>query len=852
MGEVYLAEDTRLGRRVALKRLTDTSLGDAAARSRILREAGAAATLNHPNVAAVYDVLDADGRAYIVMEYVPGESLADQLHRQGPLSTDRVVQIGLQLCDALGEAHRHNIVHRDLKPANVRVTPEGQAKVLDFGLAKRPAALAGVGSMDDRAAVADSVALSEGQVVGTPIYMAPEVLLGQAADHRSDIYSLGVTLFELAVGDPPFGGTNFLSIALAVLTEPPPPITTMLPGGLGQIAAKCMAREPSQRYQTVIALRRDLASLSAELVTRPTGPLHVPSSIRERLLGSGGARASTRTLILVGLAAFVLLVAAGVLTASLWRSGAASAAGSTPVVAVVALPTVSDNSAYANLGLGVAAELGGYLARSATGATIVNSSGVPVPVQAAGLVTTGRDLGATFLVPVLVQVQGGRVQVNAQLVRVRNQTLLGSITERGPLGDAAFFDLQQRLAAGVAALLNSAVGTPPPSAQTTAGTSSVNDFAEYSAAIAMLGRRFISGNVDQAVSILEGVVARSPGFAAAHAGLSSGYRTQFREAKTPELVDKAVASARRAVDLDPADARGLTALALAYDAAGRRDEAVQALRTALERQPRNDDLHRELGEVLVRGGSVEPGLAELREAIRLRPDYAENQTALAAALFSRGRYEEALPPAVRFVELQPDNPIAYQRLGATYHILGRLDEALAQYRRAITFGGSPSVLANMGTLLYRQGKFDEALANYDQSLARRPGSHQTWRSKGDALNRLGRLDEARAAWEKAASLAQNMLTANASDVYARSFLAVCRAKLGQDSEARQLVAQAMREAADNPEVIYDGAVVHALTGQLEASRSLLERAIRAGYSANEAAVDDDLRALGLTTPRPAK
>jgi superkiller protein 3 len=220
--------------------------------------------------------------------------------------------------------------------------------------------------------------------------------------------------------------------------------------------------------------------------------------------------------------------------------------------------------------------------------------------------------------------------------------------------------------------------------------------------------------------------------------------------------------------------------------------------------------------------------------------------------FSSGRYEEALPSTVRAVELQPDNPIAYQRLGATYHILGRLDEALAQYRRAMTFGGSPSVLANIGTLLYRQGKFAEALTNYEQSLARRPGSQQTWRSKGDALNRLGRLDEARAAWEKAASLAQNMLTANPSDVYARSFLAVCRAKLGQDAEARQLVAQAMREAADNPEVIYDGAVVHALTGRLDDSRSLLDRAIKAGYSAHEAAVDDDLRALGLTTPRPAK
>jgi eukaryotic-like serine/threonine-protein kinase len=851
MGEVYLAEDTRLGRQVALKRLTDSSLGDAAARVRILREAGAAATLNHPNVAAVYDVLDSDGRAYIVMEYVPGESLADQLHHQGPLSTDRVVQIGMQLCDALAEAHRHHIVHRDLKPANVRVTPDGRVKVLDFGLAKRRGAVAAVTPGGERVAVAESLALSEGQVIGTPTYMAPEVLLGQAADHRSDIYSLGVTLFELAVGYTPFDGTNFLSIALAVLTEPPPPITTMLPGGLGEIVAKCMARDQSQRYQSAVALRRDLASLSAEMFDRPTGPLHVPSSARARLLGSG-MRSSTRTKVLVGLATVVLLAAAGVLTASLWRPAAAPAALQSPVVAVVALPTVSDNPAYANLGLGVAAELGGYLSNSYPRATIVNSNGVPVQVQTAGVFSAGRGLGATFLVPVQAQVQGGRVQVNAQLVRVENQALLGSITERGSMGDAAFFDLQQRLGAGVAGLLTSAVGLSKAAGQRSTGASSVNDFAEYSAAIAMLERRFVAGNVDQATSILEGVVARSPGFAAAHAGLSSAYLTQFREAKSPALVDKSIASAQRAVDLDPADTRGLTSLALGFAAAGRSNEAIQTLRVALERQPRSDDLHRELGDILVRSGQIEAGLNELRAASQLRPDYWENSTALAMALYMRGRFDEAIAPFTRAAELMPTDPLAHQRLASTYHQLGRLDEALTHYRAAIRNGGTPSAYANIGTILYRQGKFAEALTSYDESLKIRPGSHQTWRSKGDTLNRLGRPDEAREAWRKAADLAENMLKANTADAHARGFLAVCHAKLGEVETARSLAAQAMQDAPGNPDVIYRNAVVNALTGRIDEGRDLLDRALKAGYSASEAAIDDDLRALGPPGARAAK
>jgi tetratricopeptide (TPR) repeat protein/tRNA A-37 threonylcarbamoyl transferase component Bud32/TolB-like protein len=850
MGEVYLADDTRLGRQVALKRLSDPSLGDAAARLRILREAGAAATLNHPNVAAVYDVLDAEGRAYIVMEYVPGESLADQVHQQGPLPVDRVVQVGLQLCDALAEAHGHNIIHRDLKPANVRVTPEGRVKVLDFGLAKRHSNVAAVAATESGQQAA-SLALAEGQVIGTPAYMAPEVLLGQPADQRSDIYSLGVTLFELAMGRQPFEGSNFLSIALAVLTEPPPPITTMLPGGLGEIVAKCMARDQSKRYQSATALRRDLASLSAEMSTRPTALVHVPSSIRERLLHGAGEGTTPRTLWRVGAAAAALVVA---IVALLWFGGSGASPArpaGPPVVAVLAMPTVSDTAAFENLGLGVAAELGGYLSNNTQRATIVNSSGTPILVQKASLFDTGRDLGATFLVPVVVQVQAGRVQLNAQLVRVENQAVLGSATERGTLGDTEFFDLQQKLAARVVTLLESQVGATPGNLSQRTAASSVNDFVDFSAAIALLGRRFVAGNVDKAVSLLEGVVSRSPGFAAAYAGLASAYLTQFRETKQPSLVDKAIASARQAVDLDASDPRGLSVLAMAYQAAGRTDEAEQVLKTGLQRQPRSDDLHRMLGDVLVRRGQVDAGLAELREAIRLRPDYWENPATLGLALYSRGRYEEALDPFRRAVELAPSDPLAQQRLASTYHQMGRLDEALDHYRHAIRSGGTPSTFSNIGTILYRQGKFNEALGSYNESLKLRPNSPQTWRSKGDTLNRLGRPEEAREAWEKAASLAENMLQANTSDALARGFLAVCRAKLGEVEPARALAAQAMREAPGNPEVIYRNAVVNTLTGNLDQGRALLAQALKAGYSASEAAIDDDLRALGPLSPRAA-
>ena len=209
MGEVFLAEDPRLGRPVALKRLTLAGIGAAEQLRRLTQEGTAAAALNHPNIAGIYDVLEADGVAHIVMEYVPGETLASRLIR-GPLPFDRVLHIAMQLCDGLAAAHARGIVHRDLKPSNVIATSDGQVKILDFGLAERRAA-----APVDVTVTAGGLAGPAQPLAGTPVYMAPEHLLGRKTDHRCDIYSLGVTLYQLATGRLPFEGDTFMSVALA-------------------------------------------------------------------------------------------------------------------------------------------------------------------------------------------------------------------------------------------------------------------------------------------------------------------------------------------------------------------------------------------------------------------------------------------------------------------------------------------------------------------------------------------------------------------------------------------------------------------------------------------------------------
>src|SRR5580765_5499803 len=252
MGEVFLGHDPRLQRRVALKCLsrTDTQTDDT--RSRILREARAAARLSHPNIAAVYDVLEQDDRTFIVMEYVEGETLSRRIGR-GCLPTDEVRSIGRQLASALAAAHAQGVIHRDLKPANIHITRDGSIKVLDFGVAKLSPGLTLATNADTGPAVEATLPGSP----GTPIYMSPEQLFSRSIDARSDIYSAGVILFEAATGRRPYRETGAVALAVAMTNAAAPPASSInpeVPADLTATIARALERDPSQRFSSASAL----------------------------------------------------------------------------------------------------------------------------------------------------------------------------------------------------------------------------------------------------------------------------------------------------------------------------------------------------------------------------------------------------------------------------------------------------------------------------------------------------------------------------------------------------------------------------------------------------------------------
>lgn len=278
MGEVYRATDIKLGRDVALKVLPPEMARDPDRLARFQREARAVAALNHPNVVTVYSVEEAENINFITMELIEGHPL-DQIISTNGLQVDRIVEIASALAEALAAAHEKEILHRDLKPANVMVTKEGRVKVLDFGLAKDVSA-----ESSGDATLTSAGHTQAGMVMGTPAYMSPEQLAGRMLDHRTDIFSLGVMLYEMATGQRPFAGSSPAELVSAILRDIPPSVTDVrpeLPTDLARVIRRCMEKDPRHRLQTARDVSnefRDLARTTSQPTPLSTSTAHVVAS----------------------------------------------------------------------------------------------------------------------------------------------------------------------------------------------------------------------------------------------------------------------------------------------------------------------------------------------------------------------------------------------------------------------------------------------------------------------------------------------------------------------------------------------------------------------------------------------
>ena len=831
MGEVWLAEDPRLGRRVALKSAPASAFASEEGRGRLEREARAAARLNHPGIAAVYDVLEHDGQLHIVMEYAQGDTLAALL-RRGPLSVEQTLDIGVQLADALSAAHAADVIHRDLKPSNVALTSDGRVKVLDFGIARVGGSTAG------RKGTASSV------LFGTPGYTPPEQLLGAAAAPRGDVYSAGAVLYELLTGRPPFVPEPGQDPRAAALIGSPPPIQDLnpaVPDALAAVITRALARNPDERYASARQFHTDLRRIASALIERPTGAN--ASELPTMPLSRRSAPRWQRRHAWIA-AAVLLALGAAIGVPRLWRGArqpreAAVVPAALPIVAVMPLENLSGDSAKDYLGAGMAETLTMALSKVQPLAVLTRAEVLEAMRRSGDPRSVAKNTGASYIVGGAIQQAGDQLLATLRLMSPEGDVMWGESFEAS---SREIFDLQRRMGSALVDRLQTALGV------TVAGpapvpTSNVGALTEYWQARSTLEQATTVAQTAAAVAGFTRATELDPSFALAYAGLADACWQHYQLSHDAAMTRRALEAGLTALRLDPDQADVRSAVAGIYVGLGRYEEAEEQARHALTLQPGSDSAYRVLARVQFNQGKGDAAVESLQRAVDVRPRQWLNHYDLGGVYLRLRRAPEAAAAYERALELRPNDPRIYGNLGAAYARMWENEKALDAFERANRLTPSRIGFSNVGWIRYRLGNFKGAVEAYSQALRLDPKAHVTNANLGDAYLRLGRAAEARRQFETARALALDELKVNDRDARTLAALGTYEASLGAHADADQHSARAVALTPDDPDVVDKRAVVHALAGREVEALQALERAIELRFDRREAREDADLRSL---------
>jgi TolB-like protein/predicted Ser/Thr protein kinase len=695
MGEVYLAQDTRLGRRVALKLLPGYFARDEDRLSRFKREARAASALNHPNVATIYEIGETAESNFIVMEYVEGQTLAAKTDGK-PVDTAELVRVAAQIADALDEAHTKGITHRDIKSANIMLTARGQVKVLDFGLAKiRPAHQPGRSSE-----ATTEIATVPGIVLGTVHYMSPEQALGREVDHRSDIFSLGVVMYEMATGRLPFSGATAAETIEQIRHKQPAAIARLnyeVSAELERIIRKCLEKDRERRYQSARDLLIDLKNLerdSASVVAAGERSPATPVWESRRFW----------------LAVIALIVAIGV-GAYFWMSskrGEPPAAGVRSIAVLPFKPLISDKrDEYLELGMAdtLITKLSGLKQIAVRPTTAVRR--YTNPQQDA--LAAGRELQVEAVLEGSIQRLDDRLRVTVRLIDVKDGATLWADKFDEKVSD--IFAVQDSISERLAGALSLKLGSEGERQLSKRYTANLEAYQLY---VQGRARWSTFHQAQESLKYFNAALEKDPAYALAYAGLANAYSIMgiYGPLSPQEAFQKAREAALKALQLDDNLAAAHVSLGAVkifneWDWAG----AGRELKRAMELEPNNVDAHSLYGYYLQAMGRADEAVSEMRRAHEIDPAWHIPNNDIGYALNLAGRYDEAITHAQESLKLRPDNLFLLNVLGQAYLEKGMADQAIATFRQALAFQpNSRDAQAWLGYIYARQGRTGEALA----------------------------------------------------------------------------------------------------------------------------------------------
>jgi len=686
MGEVYHVHDTHLDRDVALKVLPAFKVPDEVARHRLLAEARAASRLNHPNICTVHEAGEIDGEVFIAMEYVEGRQLIDVIAR-APLSPEKIVSFGFQLASALAHAHQNGIVHGDLKSANVLVSREGNVKLVDFGLAW-PAPIPR--STDNNTVTA--AAVQPRKMAGTLAYMAPEQLRGAAPSVQSDIWCLGIVLYEMAVGKVPFEGQTQLELGSMILEHPCPSLPVTAPAGLSVIVQRCLEKEPQRRYQSAAEVRSAL-----EAIDPRTREIERPAPRKPKPVARWIAAALA--VCIVAIAVWALL-----------RKTSPPAPPRT-WLAVLPMANLSPDSGQDYFSDGMTdeliTELGGITALKVISRTSVmqfKGTKATVPEIAKKLNVGSVIVGSVFR-------QGNHVRIIVQLADGKTDQNLWAHSYDRDLQDV--LKLQADVAEDIARQVQAKL--TPQEEQRLAKSAKVDPEAYQ---LYLQGRYYWNQRTkpafEKALELFQAAVKKDPNYAPAYCGLSDTYILQYDYGllSYEEGYSLGRAAATKAIELDPGLAEAHTSLAAIIEEYDRDWPAAEReYRRGIELNPSYATGHQWYGSFLSAQGRHEEAIAQEKKARELAPLSARMAVDLGFALFFARRYDEAIKAGDAALQLDSQLKAVHYLLGRAYLSTKQYDKATAELQTSARLGGEkPGDLAVLAYGEAKSGRRDQALA----------------------------------------------------------------------------------------------------------------------------------------------
>jgi len=707
MGVVYRAHDDRLNRDVALKFLPDELNHDENARALLIREARTASALNHPNICTIYDVGEEAGKIYIVMEFVSGRSLAEQIPEDG-LPVETVIRYGEQIADAMAHAHERGVIHRDLKTPNVIVMPGGRVKVLDFGLAKYMSP--GEITLKTQSI---STLTTEGAIVGTMHYMAPELFRGEPADARSDVWALGVVLYEMANGKRPFRGRTSYELSSMILHDSPPSLRDNVPLGLRSVIEHCLAKEPAQRYQHASEIRAALEALRTNSAVIPASAIQAPAIQAPAILpGAAAGRSRLSRALSVSSAVLALLLVAALvwkLVEVKWRGSPAVGAASIQSLAVLPLENLTGDPKQDYFADGMCDALITELSQIKKLRVISRTSVMQYKDKHESPAQIAQELGVDALVEGSVLRSDDRVRISAELVQPRTGQNLWAHSYERTVAD--ILALQSDVARDIVTQIQ--IQLTQPEQERLAKTRTVVP-AAYDAYLQ--GNYYVAKRtgeaVTEAVADYRQAIQLDPTYAPSYAGLAAALTlaADYKDVASSEVLPEAEAAAvkalqlddnlasahavlgqirayrlewpgvldefKRAIELNPGEANSHHWYALALAAAGRNDEAISEMKLAQELDPRSLIINANLSWVLYLAGRYEEAVAQAQKTVAMDPSFAVAHGCLGQAYLAQREYAKALQELQQALALSGNETSFKAELGNAYAVAGKKAEAL--------------------------------------------------------------------------------------------------------------------------------------------------------------------------------